>query len=466
MTKNKSETVSPRPVDETIAAISTPPGHGALGIIRISGPLTSTIIQKYCRIGRDQVPDFETNPRKQIYSRFLDSTGIVLDDVLFTYFPEGKSYTGEESCEISFHGNPILLRKALHQITLEPGVRPADPGEFTRRAFLNGRMDLSQAESVKRLIDARSEFELESGRRMLDGELSRKVSHFRHEIIGLRAETAAEVDFPEEDLTFESRELRIQKVNKLIKEMQSILDNSDAALRVTGGFQIVLAGIPNAGKSSILNHLLGWDRAIVSPAAGTTRDYIAETISIAGVEVRIVDTAGLRESQDQIEAEGVRRSIEEIDRSQLVLHIVDGSVPEYKLFDLQTHGRILRVINKCDVLHQEWGDIRASADPSEILFLSSLTGEGIPELKKQIESFVGEGSEGVDPFLLEERQKHHFQRIVENLETVLSLWETGAPDEIVAIELDQAVEHTGKISGEITTEEVLGRIFSEFCVGK
>lgn len=463
---DSTETDLPPYSDETIAAISTPQGRGAVGVVRISGSRVLPALARTCRKhGKDYLSDppaFSEQSRKAIYCSLYTEHGEILDHALVTFFKQPHSYTGEDVAEFSLHGNPLLLRQFVYELIKIPGIRPANPGEFTMRAYLNGKIDLTQAEAVRRIIEARSELELISGRKVFNGELKKKIYHFRSRLVGLKAETEAEVDFSEEDLTYETREARIQKINEMLEEIRSILKKSREVSSLARGIQIALAGIPNAGKSSLLNRILGWDRAIVSETAGTTRDYLSEEIQLNGIPVRFVDTAGLRISEDKVEMEGIKRSKAEIDHSEIIFHVIDGSLPPYTSPELNHHGVLIHILNKCDDLHPD----QSTDLYTNCVRVSCRTGEGIEELKSKVEELFFNDELDEDPLLLEERQQYHFERIEEALHKIISLWEVNAPDEITALEIDRALDHVGLLTGRVDTEEILGRIFSTFCVGK
>lgn len=444
----------------TIAAIATGQIRSALGVIRISGPRSLWLLQNLVRPAdaAERILPFETNPRKLFYGTLRTPDGQPVDEVLAVFFPGPRSFTGEDSAEITLHGNPVLLRQAMDGITSIEGVRPAKPGEFTSRAFKNGRMDLTRAESVLQLIEARSDYEAAAARNLHGGELSRRMSRLRSALIGLKAESEAEIDFSTEDLTFESRQERITRIGDLTKEIEWLLARGAATGRVREGVSVVLVGVPNAGKSSLLNRLLGYDRAIVTEVAGTTRDTLSEVLQIAGIPVRLVDTAGIRDTTDAVEREGVRRTLAEMQAGTIVLHVVDASLPVQAPAEFADN--VIHVLNKTDVRRP------GTAAPPEWIEVSCKTGEGLDRLEEEIRRRVLVEPESRDPLLLLDRHRFHLRRMKESLERVVELWNRGAPDEIAALEINDVIEHAGSISGEISTEEILGRIFSVFCVGK
>ncbi|MBW7856759.1 MAG: tRNA uridine-5-carboxymethylaminomethyl(34) synthesis GTPase MnmE, partial [Leptonema sp. (in: Bacteria)] len=321
-------TISETEFNDTIAALATANGHSAIAVVRVSGPQTLHLLSQICRTTKNSAKQlFADKPRQYHRVDIVDTNDSLIDDGLAVFFPGPNSYTGEDSAEISLHGSPLIVRRLLIVMAEKFSIRPALAGEFTRRAFQNGRIDLTKAESIQRIIDAKSEYELMGAQRLYSGELKKLVSRFRSALINLKAETEAEVDFSDEDLTFESLHKRRNRVNELLSQIELILKRSGAAQRVNQGFKVALVGVTNAGKSSLLNRLLGYDRSIVSDIHGTTRDYVSEDVELGEFRIRFVDTAGLRSTQDVIEREGIRRSVEEMRRSQLILHIIDGSSP-------------------------------------------------------------------------------------------------------------------------------------------
>ena len=472
--------------NDTIAAVATANGRGAVAMVRVSGPKTKAAIQLCCG---SKTNDIIARPRQMIRVRIIvspadhtdtDANDGYIDDGLVVFFAAPNSYTGEDVAEFFLHGSPLISRKLLTILSNQLSIRPALPGEFTRRAFQNGQMDLTAAESVRRLVDAKSEYELQGAQRLYSGELKKTISRFRSALMNLKAETEAEVDFSDEDLTFESKSARSNRVHDLIRQIDLILKRSGAAEKVSNGFRIALVGVTNAGKSSLLNRLLGWDRSIVSDIHGTTRDYIAEDVEISDYRIRFIDTAGLRSTDDMIEKEGIRRSVDEMQRSDLILHLIDGSLASLELnealaFELdhsQESKKIFHIVNKVDILHPNANSSsyfeklhRPGYEP-ELIRISCKTGQGVEELHRRIVEHLEQKPGGLDPFLLEERHRHHFGQMKDALQKLLGLWNENAPDEIAALEIDTALRNAADITGEITTEDILGRIFSLFCVGK
>ena len=468
-------TAQPAGSSETIIAASTPAGHGALAVVRVCGPGTLRFLSRFCRptvlpadADEGQVAAyFAARVRRSVLSRILDPRGETLDEGLILFFAGPQSYTGEDTAELSFHGNPHLVRAFVLGVIESRLARSAEGGEFTRRAFLSGKIDLTQAEGVRRIIEARSEYEARAGRRLLSGALSTRLSRLRSGLVGLKAETEAEVDFSTEDLTFTTIPERRNRVSELVTQIDDIAERGRLANRAVQGLQLAIAGVPNAGKSSLLNQILGWERAIVSEIPGTTRDFVTEELHIEGTVLRIMDTAGLRESIEEVEREGVRRSRREIERSQIVLHVIDGSRAAYPdIGDFVDRPEVVNVLNKTDSLHPEaWGRQGAIPTPS-LVRVSCKTGDGLGDLRNAIALRVRDSCPPGDPILLEDRQREHLAQIRDALMRTQELWNQQAPQEIVAIELDTCLEQIGLITGRVTTDEVLGRIFSMFCVGK
>ncbi|EKQ85783.1 tRNA uridine-5-carboxymethylaminomethyl(34) synthesis GTPase MnmE [Leptospira kirschneri] len=456
-------------MNDTIAAVSTPSGAGAIGIIRMSGPEALTISSSFLFSKNKFLSPSEILPRTAIQCVFQIGDRKV-DQILFFYFKAPNSYTGEELCEFHFHGNPILLREALDAI-FRAGARPAKQGEFSRRAFLNEKLDLTEAEAIGRLISARSRFELELAQKNVFGEVSRFTSNLRSQLISLKAECEAEIDFSTEDLTYESLEERKTRIENIKSLCQTVISKSDSAEKLIQQFRIVLYGEPNTGKSSLMNVLLGRERSIISEIPGTTRDYISEEILLEGIPVRLVDTAGVRETTDHIEKLGIERSEKEFQSADIRLFLVDVSKKEnWKEFISKSRERLegsILVANKIDILDSSWNrNLFSDIKDLIVLEISCKTKEGILKLLDTIKERTGRLGHSEDYVLLEERQRYHFETIIKCLDKTLCLIEEGTPAEIYIQEINYALVEIGEINGRVDTEEVLGRIFSKFCVGK
>ncbi len=459
---------------ETIAAVSTANGPGAIGIVRVSGPQTLAICKQVISRNQSLVSEdfILTNEKNAIFCDFVLENQPI-DEIIFIFSKGPHSYTGEDLCEFHFHGNPILLKKSLsHIFTL--GARPAQNGEFTKRAFLNGKLNLTKAEAIARLIESKSRVELELAQKNVFGRISQLSSKLRSDLISLKAECEAEIDFSTEDLTYESLEDRKSRILSVINLTKETLNSSKRAEKLVSQSSVVLFGEPNTGKSSLMNIILGKDRSIISEIPGTTRDFIAEEISLGGLPIRLIDTAGVRETQDVVEKMGIARSLKEVKSANLRIILVDGANPfnKEKFFDLHKdhlEGSVI-VVNKFDCLHETWRleDFKKLAKESgaNALPISCKTGEGIAQLLSLISAALSQGESGSDLVLLEERQTYHLEQIQKNCLQALSLMTDNAPAEIVIEEINNALQEVGEINGQVSTEEVLGRIFSKFCVGK
>ena len=434
---------------DTIAAIATPEGRGGIGVVRLSGPQVGQIAVAV--IGR--LPE----PRAAIFSEFHDARGALVDEGIALYFAAPHSYTGEPVLELHGHGGPVVMQ-ALLGVCLDAGARLAEPGEFTRRAFLEGKLDLAQAEAVADLIDAASREAARSALRSLTGEFSEAVAGLTAKLVELRALTEAMLDFPEEDVDSLHRDDAAARLSLIRRALEDLLAKSRQGSMLRKGVHVVLAGRPNVGKSSLLNRLAGEERAIVTPIAGTTRDALREPIQIEGVPIVVVDTAGLRASADIVERMGIERTQRELERADLVLAVFEAGRPAVALEGLPTGVTRIDVYNKLD--------LAPGFQPPEgnrTVAVSAKSGEGIDLLRKAILEAAGWVSAGESVFLARERHLRAFDAARVHLEAAAG--EVRRP-ELFAEELRLAHHALGAITGEFTADDLLGEIFARFCLGK
>lgn len=460
-------------MNRTIAAISTSLQSAAIGVIRMTGGDTLKIsekilFRKHTPISSDYI---QSNSRKAIYCELGNPKKI--DKIIYIYYSAPYSYTGEDMAEFSLHGNPILLREAL-ELLFKNGAYPAAHGEFTKRAYLNQKIDLTEAEAVSQIIEARSMFELELAQKNSFGEIHRLCSKLRSDLLNLKAECEAEIDFSEEDLTFENISERIRRIQNLIELCSETIENSSRADTLRERSKLVIYGEPNTGKSTLMNLILGKDRAIVSEIAGTTRDYLSEDFYLSGIPVRLVDTAGIRNTSDNIEKLGIEKSKTEFHSANLKIVVLDASRLSESSDFLNSHMEYLNssviVINKIDTISdfQKKEEIISFLRRNKIDFfeISCKAKVGLREFIDYLKSHLNEKVSSKNLILLEDRNKFNFMNILKSLNNVLQLINTNTPAEIYVKEIDMALESVGMINGRVDTEEVLGRIFSKFCIGK
>jgi len=436
-------------VPDTIAAVATPAGRGGIGIVRISGPG----VLRVARALICQLP----GPRIATLCAIRDAQGEALDQGLVLYFPAPHSYTGEAVLELHGHGGPVVMHTVL-RAALDAGARLAEPGEFTRRAFLNGKLDLAQAEAVADLIDAASQEAARSALRSLEGEFSAAIGALVGELTELRALTEAMLDFPEEDVDRLHRSDAQGRLARLRAALDDVLAKSRQGSLLRSGVHVVLAGRPNVGKSSLLNRLAGEERAIVTPVPGTTRDALRESIQIEGVPIVIVDTAGLHAARDEVERMGIERTRHELARADLVLVVVEAGNPQPPAEPLPAAGKHITVVNKIDLV--------AGAAPGkrdDAIYLSAKTGAGLDALRTALLEAAGWSSRGETVFLARERHLRALEQARAHLAAAVA---QQAHWEFFAEELRLAQEALGTITGRVSSDALLGEIFSRFCIGK
>jgi tRNA modification GTPase len=470
--------------DDTIAAIATPLGEGGLAVIRISGKDALVVAdQAFLPVGKNSRKPSAAESHTIHYGKVLRA-GQQVDEVLCTVMRAPRTFTREDIVEITCHGG-ILSTKTVLDIVLAAGARLAEPGEFTKRAFLNGRLDLTQAEAVADLIHSRTELALSAANEQLAGKLSQRINQLRDDLLNTLAQLEAHIDFPEEDIAPDTREKLEGRLERGIAFMDELLATADEGQILRRGIRAAIIGRPNAGKSSLLNQLLGHDRAIVSPIAGTTRDTIEETANIRGIPVVFIDTAGLREAKDEIETEGIRRSRESLTRAEFILHVLDASEPltsedEQFLAEFADKKRLL-VRNKIDLptklvlpltrpdghpLPSQRGAGRG--EEFSIIDVSCTTGHGIEALKDAIKSLVWSGRINTEmgQVTINSRHQDALRRAQKSTRLTLDALRANASLEFVALDLHLAVKAVGEIVGKTTTEDLLDSIFRQFCLGK
>lgn len=458
-----SDTIQQNPA---IAAIATPVGEGGIAVIRVSGKNAIGKVNE-CFKGKKLT---EVDSHTVHFGKIINKKEQVVDEVLATVFRSPKSYTGEDTVEISCHGG-VLVTQAVLETILAKGVRSAEPGEFTQRAFLNGKLELSQAEAVADLIHAKSIKAVDAAHQQLEGQLGKHIKKFRQQIIDATAMVELELDFSEEDVEFANKDQLHELLVEVDDKIGSLLDTYETGRLVKDGVKTVFIGRPNAGKSTLLNTLVGTERAIVTDIAGTTRDTIDADWSYDGLLFKLIDTAGLRETEDVIEAEGVKRSQKAFEQADLVVYLKDLSQPiapdereEIASFQKRASKTpFLLVGNKLDV-EQESQEERIHYD----LKISALDGENIDQLKKIMKERALENKDYDTSSLLVTSSRHRdgLQKARENVQRAIQALDSGMTGDLLSIDLRAALKELGTITGEITTEDLLDSIFSRFCIGK
>lgn len=442
----------------TIAAIATPAGMGAISLIRISGPKAI----EYADLATGGIAS-ATLPRVTRRCKIRDHSGVVLDDGLLTVFSGPNSFTGEDTVEFAGHGGILVTKEVLSRF-LECGAIHAAPGEFSQRAFLNGKIDLTQAEGIMDLISAQTRLAIRAAHSQLDGNLGKLSTAARDELLEILAHLEAWIDFPDEDIDPQTTAQLQTRIHGILETISSLLSTAEQGRILREGVRTVIFGEPNVGKSSLLNYLLGFERAIVSDIAGTTRDTIEEVINLAGIPLRLVDTAGVRESDDVIETQGIQRTVRQIESADLLLEIFDASQarPERTVYP-SNHAIHLKILNKIDVNeHPSWRDVEA-------IRISCFKQIGFDVLTTKIQEALhcGEADFGEHAVAINARHQASLNLAQTNLIAALELLtETNSDPELAAIDIREALDALGEIPGKVDTEDLLGVIFSQFCIGK
>ena len=459
--------------DDTIAAIATPLGDGGLAVVRISGAQALAVADKSFRPAGKSSLQPSAAPTHTVHFGKIIRGGKMIDEVLLTVLRAPRTFTREHTVEISCHGG-ILPAKLVLDTLLENGARLAEPGEFTRRAFLNGRIDLAQAEAVADLIHSRTELALAAANEQLAGRLSQRINRLRDDLMHTLAHVEAHIDFPDEDIAPDTKAQLLRRLEDGIAFMDELLRTANEGQILRRGIRAAIVGRPNVGKSSLLNQLLGKDRAIVSPIAGTTRDTIEETANIRGLPVVFIDTAGLREARDEIEREGIRRSRESLASAEFILHVLDASEPltkadENYFAEFAGKKRIF-VRNKTDlpIKFKLPPDSRFTIHDSRIIDVCCLSGQGMEALKDAIKELAWSGEIKAEMLqvMINSRHQDALNRARASTQMTLDALRGDATLELAAMDLRIAVNAVGEIVGKTATEDLLDSIFSQFCIGK
>jgi tRNA modification GTPase len=442
---------------DAIAAISTPPGEGAIALIRISGREAIEIADKIFR-GKEKPSQIPSHAQR--LGEIVENKKLI-DQVVLSVHRAPASYTGEDLIEISCHGGSLVSARVL-EVCLRAGARAAEPGEFTERAYHNGKMDLTQAEAVIDLIRAQTDLALRSATEQLVGRLGEKIRVIRDELVALLANVNASIDFPDEGIAPDEGEKLTARFDSVQKKITELLATADQGRILREGVRVVIYGATNAGKSSLLNRLLGYDRAIVSDIPGTTRDTIEESVNLRGIPIRLTDTAGLRSANDELERQGIARTEKSLELGDLLLHIVDRNAPKPANFSKQAGDQTeFLILNKSDLPeHGDWNGCNA-------LRISCVTNEGLNELENKIvERITQENLRAQSALAINARHRDCLRRAHEALERARAACEKNAPPEYFAIDLNIAIAAVGEVIGAVDTEDVLASVFSQFCIGK
>ncbi|MBR0130704.1 MAG: tRNA uridine-5-carboxymethylaminomethyl(34) synthesis GTPase MnmE [Firmicutes bacterium] len=453
--------------DTTIAAISTAYGEAGIGVIRISGPEALSVGKAVFKPASEKC---RFVPRKMYFGRAKDALGNSLDQVLFVYFKAPFSYTGEDVVEIQCHGS-LMSQKAILAAILQAGAEAAEKGEFTKRAFINGKLDLSQAEAVIDLIKARSSRGFELAEKQLEGKLSRKVKDARQELLDCLVDIAVNMDYPDEDIELIQYEKLINSLLAINDELLKMLESAEEGRIAREGLSVAIVGSPNVGKSSLMNYLLNEDRSIVTDIPGTTRDTVEEQASIRGIQLRLVDTAGIHDTSDLVESLGIERSRESFSRADLVLLVIDASseltAEDKELLELCRDRNALIVLNKQDLdVRTGEEEIRNYCPDGRIISCSVLSGTGLSALEDAIESIAGGNIRREDLILSNARHIQLVRNASGELEEAVMMAKAKEALDFIEVNVHAAFDYLGEITGDTAGDELINEIFSRFCLGK
>lgn len=451
---------------DTIAAISTAVGESGVSIIKVSGDRSKEIVSKIFRI-KNKTDFKEAAPWTIQYGHIIRPDGEIVDEVLVSFFQGPKSFTAEDVVEINCHGGRVATESVLNEV-FHAGARPAEPGEFTKRAFLNGRIDLSQAEAVIDIIQAKTDLSMKAALEQSGGKLSAEIKEIRDSILNLLAFIEVTVDFPEEDLEFTTGQEVSEKLSGLLQKVGSLIRTSEEGKIIRDGLSIAIIGKPNVGKSSLMNALLKENRAIVTDIPGTTRDIIEEYLNIDGIPIKITDTAGIRETDDVVERIGVDRSKSKIDEADLIVFVLDSSRPldreDIDIIEYIKDRKIVTLINKVDLEEKLKLD---GYDLGETIQVSALNGFGLNELKDKIKQLFFHGQvEAKDYMVTNRRHKEALMRANEKMYAAKTAIDQGISLDLAAIDLNASWNYFGEITGDTLSEDLVDKIFSDFCIGK
>ncbi|WP_290459826.1 tRNA uridine-5-carboxymethylaminomethyl(34) synthesis GTPase MnmE [Romboutsia ilealis] len=457
-------------IDDTIAAIATAPGEGGIGIVRISGEKSLEVAQSIFKSKSGKmIKDYNT--RTLIYGKIVDGEKVI-DEVLVAYMKGPNSYTAEDVIEINCHGGFISVKKIL-ELILSKGVRIADAGEFTKRAFLNGRIDLSQAEAIIDVIKSKTDMAHEVAQNQLEGSLAKKIKDLRMNVTEVLAHLEVSIDFAEEDVEEITYQTLEEKAHELRNEIKKLYDTAESGKILRDGLKTVIVGKPNVGKSSLLNSILGENRAIVTDIAGTTRDVIEEFVNIKGIPLKIVDTAGIRETEDIVEKIGVEKSRESFSTADLVIMVLDASrklsEEDMEILESIKNKKTIVLLNKVDLEAQiELEKIKEFVSSDDIIEISALKNQGIEKLQDKIESMVYQGSvkNSSNLMITNSRHKDALFKAYESINDAISAIEQRMPYDFIEVDFKNIWDYLGYINGDTVREDLLDTIFANFCIGK